>query len=80
MTLKVNWPGEFVPSPRTISRAKKLDSGPIVLADHGDNCGAGGTTDVMAVLEEVMAQGLENVAAGPFCDPSAVQELINAGE
>jgi microcystin degradation protein MlrC len=43
----------------------------VILVDHGDNCGAGGTTDIMAVLQEVLAQGLEDVVAGPFCDPPA---------
>src|SRR5690606_5800656 len=37
----------------SIAAAKQLAEGPIVLVDHGDNCGAGGTTDVMAVLREV---------------------------
>lgn len=63
----------------SIAAAKQLAEGPIVLVDHGDNCGAGGTTDVMAVLREVMEQGLEDVVAGPIWDPAAVEQMIQAG-
>ncbi len=62
-----------------IARARTLEGGPIVLADHGDNTGSGGTQDVMSVLEEAMRQGLEDVVAGPICDPAAVTRLIEAG-
>jgi len=51
----------------------------VILVDHGDNCGAGGTTDIMAVLQEVLAQGLEDVVAGPFCDPATVALLFEHG-
>ena len=37
----------------------------IVLVDHGDNTASGGTQDVMSVIEEVMKQGLQDVA-GPI--------------
>ena len=63
----------------SIAHAKSLESGPIILADHGDVCGSGGTQDVMAVLAEVMRQGLSNVCAGPYYDPAAVDELVAAG-
>jgi microcystin degradation protein MlrC len=64
----------------SIAKAKALDGGPIILVDHGDNTASGGTQDVMTVLAEVMRQGLEDVAAGPFCDPAAVGRMIDAGE
>ncbi|TCT09764.1 M81 family metallopeptidase [Paralcaligenes ureilyticus] len=67
------------PLEQSIARAKQLADGPIILVDHGDNCGAGGPTDNMAVLREVMRQGLKNVVAGPFWDPAAVGQLIQAG-
>lgn len=63
----------------SVARAKALEEGPVLLIDHGDNCGAGGVTDVMAVLEEVLRQGLDDVVAGPFCDPAAVVQLYRAG-
>lgn len=67
------------PMAASIARAKTLESGPVVLVDHGDNCGAGGPTDQMSVLAEVMRQGLDDVVAGPFWDPVAVAEMIEAG-
>ncbi len=71
---------EIEPLERSVARAAKMQGAPIVMADHGDNCGAGGMTDVMDVLEEVMAQGLRDVCAGPFWDPEAVRQMIAAGE
>ncbi|HEU0231401.1 MAG TPA: M81 family metallopeptidase [Burkholderiaceae bacterium] len=68
------------PPAQSIARAKALQEGPVVLVDHGDNCGAGGPTDVMAVLREAMRQGLTDMVAGPFWDPAAVAELVDAGE
>ncbi|NSX13190.1 M81 family metallopeptidase [Cupriavidus taiwanensis] len=67
------------PMAASIARARALTQGPVVLVDHGDNCGAGGPTDEMTVLGEVLRQGLEGVVAGPFWDPGAVAELIAAG-
>jgi len=67
------------PMAESVARARKLDSGPVVLVDHGDNCGAGGPTDQMSVLAEVMRQGLDDVVAGPFWDPAAVEQMIRAG-
>jgi microcystin degradation protein MlrC len=62
-----------------IARAKTLDGGPIILADHGDNTASGGTQDVMSVVEEAMKQGLEDVAAGPIWDPASVARMIDSG-
>lgn len=67
------------PLQRSIAHAKGLREGPVVLVDHGDNCGAGGATDDMTVLAEVMRQGLDDVVAGPFCDPGAVELMTRAG-
>ncbi len=62
-----------------IARAKTLGEGPIVLVDHGDNTASGGTQDVMSVIEEVMRQGLDDVVAGPICDPASVAKILAAG-
>ncbi len=67
------------PVTQSVAYAKTLEQGPVILVDHGDNCGAGGTTDIMAVLEEVLRQGLEDVVAGPFCDPATVAVLFEQG-
>ncbi len=68
------------PLAQTITYAKTLTQGPIVLADHGDNSGAGGPHDNMAVLAEIITQGLEDVAVAPIADPQAVATLWQAGE
>lgn len=52
---------------------------PVLLLDHGDNCMSGGTCDTMDVLEEALAQGLNDIAVGPLCDPEAVRILAQAG-
>ena len=52
---------------------------PVLLLDHGDNCMSGGTCDTMDVLQAALAQGLQDIAMGPLCDPQAVQTLIEAG-
>ena len=70
---------EGEPMAKSIARARELDGGPIVLADHGDNCGAGGCQDNMSVLREVMRQGLEDMVAGPICDAESVDKMIEAG-
>ncbi len=51
----------------------------MLLLDHADNCGSGGTQDVMTVIEEVLRQGLEDVAVGAVWDPDAVQAMQQAG-
>jgi microcystin degradation protein MlrC len=67
------------PMAQSIARARDLAEGPVVLADHGDNAGAGGPQDNMEALRQVMAQGLEDVAAGPFFDPQTASTLAQAG-
>ena len=62
-----------------IAHARTLGEGPIVLVDHGDNTASGGTQDVMSVVEEVARQGLDDVVAGPICDPESVTRILAAG-
>ena len=74
---------EFVfdskPLEETIANAKTLTEGPIILLDHADNSASGGTQDTVAVLREVIRQGLENVAMFGICDPRAVEAMEDAG-
>jgi len=74
---------EFVfhsePLSETIARAKALDRGPILLLDHADNAASGGTQDTMAVVSEVIRQGLEDVAMFGICDPMAVEQMAEVG-
>jgi microcystin degradation protein MlrC len=62
-----------------IAHARTLGEGPILLVDHGDNTASGGTQDVMSVIEEAMKQGLDDVVAGPICDPASVARILAAG-
>ena len=66
-----------------VARARKLGrdgpAGPVLLIDHCDNCGSGGTQDVMTVVEEVLRQELDDVAIAPIRDPNAVMKMITAG-
>lgn len=70
---------EYEPYTDTLARAAALPNGPIVLVDHGDNCASGGSTDEMSVLREMMALGMCDTIAGPYCDPAAVETLVAAG-
>ena len=68
------------PLVQTIAEAKALPDRPIILLDHADNTASGGTQDTVAVLAEVLAQELTEVAMFGICDPEAVQQMIAAGE
>lgn len=74
---------EFVfesrPLPETIAEAKAMEDGPIILLDHADNAASGGTQDTVAVLAEVLEQGLEDVAMFGICDPAAVEQMAAVG-
>jgi len=71
----------YRPEPLTdaVARAKDMSEGPVLLLDHADNVGSGGTQDVMTVLREVLRQGLEDVAVAAVWDPAAVREMAEAG-
>ncbi|MBU2091213.1 MAG: MlrC C-terminal domain-containing protein, partial [Alphaproteobacteria bacterium] len=67
------------PLEQAVARAKTLTDGPVLLLDHADNTGSGGTQDVMTVIGEVIRQGLEDVAVAAVWDPEAVQQMAKAG-
>jgi microcystin degradation protein MlrC len=74
---------EFVfrhePLRQSVSRAKEMTQGPIVLLDHCDNTASGGTMDTTVVLAEVLRQGLENAAFYAIYDPQAAATAAEAG-
>ena len=78
---------EFVlhppPLEQSVAYARRLgespQTGPVLLIDHCDNCGSGGTQDVMKVVDEILRQGLQDVAIGPIRDPASVARMIAAG-
>ncbi len=72
----------FDPEPLadSIRTARQFERYPVVIADHGDNCGAGGNSDDLSVLDEMLKQGCSSIIAGPFWDPTAVDQMIACGE
>ena len=67
------------PLEQAVAWAKEIEDGPVLLLDHADNTGSGGNQDVMAVVAEVMRQGLQDVAVGGIWDPQAVEQMQTAG-
>jgi microcystin degradation protein MlrC len=76
---------EFLAPPlrESVAAAKARGLGhsgaPVLLIDHCDNCGSGGAQDVMAVVAEILAQELDDVAIAPIRDARAVATMIDAG-
>ena len=67
------------PMSESITKAKAAKSFPVVIADHGDNTGAGGSADDMHVLAEMINQGFTGIVAGPIADREAVKKLLEFG-
>ena len=67
------------PIGRAITRAKGINDAPIILLDHADNVGSGGTSDSMVVIRELIRQGVEDVAVATIWDPAAVEAMRQAG-
>jgi microcystin degradation protein MlrC len=67
------------PLAEAVARAKAIAGGPVLLLDHADNVGSGGTEDVMTVIAEVLRQGLDDVAVAAVWDPGAVEQMAKAG-
>ncbi|MEN3296170.1 MAG: hypothetical protein V7642_5423 [Burkholderiales bacterium] len=67
------------PLQQSVSRAKQMTQGPVVLLDHYDNTASGGTMDTTVVLAEVLRQGLENVAFYAIYDPQSAAIAAEAG-
>jgi len=78
---------EFVyrgePLAEAVARAQTLEApigdNPVIMLDHADNTGSGGTQDTMHVIAEVLRQGLEDVAVAAVWDPAAVAQMQAAG-
>lgn len=62
-----------------LTKAAACDTGPVVLADMGDNSGGGAPGDSTFVLHAVMARNLSNIASGIYWDPIAVRICRDAG-
>ena len=77
--MKSQWLFDSEPLETTISQAAAMEDGPVILLDHADNAASGGTQDTVAVLREVIKQGLKDVAMFAICDPDAVETMTQAG-
>ncbi|MEM7252045.1 MAG: M81 family metallopeptidase [Pseudomonadota bacterium] len=63
----------------SLSEAKALEDGPVILLDHADNCGSGATQDVMTVIRAVYDAQLDDVIVAAVWDPDAVRAMQAAG-
>lgn len=63
-----------------IIHAMQASEGPVVLADIGDNPGAGTPADGTIMLEALLRLGATRAVIAPINDPQAVQQAIQAGE
>lgn len=74
---------QIEPLEQSLGRAKDLGAdqagGPVVLLDHFDNTGSGGSMDTTRVLAGILEAGLEDVAFFGIYDPAAVKAMIEAG-
>jgi microcystin degradation protein MlrC len=75
---------EFVVRPVAVEEAVQqailAPQGPIILADIGDNPGAGTPADGTVLLEALLRHGAKQAVVAPINDPEAVQLAIKAGE
>lgn len=67
------------PIKEAIEAARSANVAPVVLLDHADNVGSGGTSDVMTVIAEILRSGLDGVAVATVFDPGAAQAMHRAG-
>lgn len=65
--------------PDAVRRAAGANNFPVILLDHADNVGSGGTSDSMMVIKEVLRQKLDGVAVATVYDPDAVKAMAAAG-
>jgi microcystin degradation protein MlrC len=71
------YPGR--PIGEALDEAKGLADGPVILLDHADNCGSGGTQDEMTAIRAALDAGLEDVAVATVWEPAAVETMAAAG-
>jgi len=73
---------DFLVTPTPINQAVKeamSEKGLTILADIGDNPGAGGATDGTALLEALIKADAKNTVVAVIRDPEAVAKAIRAG-
>lgn len=55
------------------------NAAPVIFADLGDNCGAGGPANTIWMLEALHAASVEDYLIANFCDPALVEEAFKVG-
>jgi len=68
------------PVDKVLETARCFNKVPVILLDHADNVGSGGTADVMGIIKAVLQAGMEDVAMAALYDPQAVEAMHKAGE
>lgn len=70
---------EAYPVSAAVDVALAAGESTVFLSDSGDNPGAGGTTDVPVLLEELLSRKVKRVVVASIWDVDAVQRCISAG-
>jgi microcystin degradation protein MlrC len=70
---------EAYPVDEAVDAALAAPESNVFLSDSGDNPGAGGTTDVPALLEALLARDASSVLFASIWDESAVQTCLDVG-
>jgi microcystin degradation protein MlrC len=78
-THREDWLYRHEPLAQAVARAAGQNDFPVILLDHADNVGSGGTSDGMGVIGAVLAAGLKDVIVATVWDPEAVKEMAAAG-
>ena len=65
--------------PEAVAKALAAPESTVFLSDSGDNPGAGGTTDVPGLLEDLLKQQATNVVFASLWDAEAVKKCMAAG-
>jgi microcystin degradation protein MlrC len=76
---KAEWIYRHEKLEQAVRRAAGMNDFPVILLDHADNVGSGGTADSMPVIREVLRQKLDGVAMAAVHDPDAVKQMSQAG-
>ena len=69
----------LVPAAEAVARALALPRGPVVIADVGDNPGAGGTGDTTGILRALLDARAPDAVLGLLHDPDAARAARAAG-
>ena len=70
---------KFLSPEEAVKEAMEFPSGPVIIADAGDNPGGGGTGDCTFILRALIKAGAKNVGLAFIPDPQSVQQAIDAG-